>query len=152
MVISIILGGLVTSFIFSLIVLASWKFSPEVWLSDLTQGKIQAPKTWKTYSTVVAIIAIILGGAGITAWWVGALYAANFYERFIAAWLVIVILNVVDVLVIDIWIYMWIYPTWMRIEGIEPLHDPRVHTKESLVGLVFGIPVAAIAAILIPLF
>lgn len=146
MALSVIVGGLVTSFVFSLVILASWRISPEAWLSDLTEGKIQSPKTLATYGTFAATVITIVGGAAITAGWIGSVYGANFYGRFIAAWLVIAILNVVDVLVIDIWIYIWIYPSWMRVEGIEPLHQPWAHIKAGFVGLGIGVPMAAIAA------
>lgn len=148
MALSIIIGGLVTSLIFNLVVFASYKISPESWLSDLTQGKIQSPKNWKTYSCVVAIVATIIGGAAITAWWTASVYGASLYEQFTAAWLVNLILNVYDVLVIDILIYQVIYPSWMRFEGIEPLHNPWVHIKEGLFGLVLAVPLAAIATCL----
>ncbi|MEM9485164.1 MAG: hypothetical protein AAGA83_15925 [Cyanobacteria bacterium P01_F01_bin.116] len=146
MTLSIIVGGAITSFIFCLLVLVSWRFTPEAWLSDLTEGKIKSPPTWSTYTVFAVILFTILAGTTITAGWVASVYDASFYERLIVAWLVIVILNVVDLVVIDLLIYTWIYPSWMRVDGIEPLHQPWAHVKAGLVGLVIGVPMAAIAA------
>ena len=148
MALSIVIGGLVTSLIFNLVIYASYKISPEAWLSDVTQGEVQSPKNWKTYSAIVAIVLTIIGGSAITAWWTASVYGASLYEQFIAAWLVNLILNIYDVLVIDILIYQVVYPSCMRFEGIEPLHNPWFHTKESLFGLLLGVPMAAIATCL----
>ena len=146
MALAIIAGSAVTSFIFCLIVLASWRFTPEAWLSDLTEGKVKSPNNWSTWTVFLVILLTILGGAGATASWIGSAYDASFYERSIAAWLVIAILNGVDLVVIDLLIYTWIYPSWMRVEGIEPLHQPWAHIKAGLIGLAMGVPMAAIAA------
>ncbi|MEM7061884.1 MAG: hypothetical protein AAF572_01820 [Cyanobacteria bacterium P01_B01_bin.77] len=146
MILSIIVGGALTSFIFCLIVLASWRLTPDAWLSDLTEGKIKSPQTWSTYTVFAVILFTILAGTTVTAEWVSLVYDASLYERLIVAWLIIAILNVVDIVVIDLLIYTWIYPSWMRVEGIEPLHQPWAHIKAGLVGLAIGVPMAAIAA------
>ncbi|MEM6500465.1 MAG: hypothetical protein AAF685_01345 [Cyanobacteria bacterium P01_C01_bin.89] len=147
MALPIIIGGLITSFIFSVIVLGSWVLAPEAWLSDLTEGRIKSPKNRKTYIVFLSVLTTILAGPIITAWWVGSMQDASFYERSLAAWLVVVILNLVDLIVIDIVIYMWFYPSWMQVEGIEPLHQLWPHTKGALIGCsVLGVPIALIAA------
>ena len=152
MALSIIVGGLITSLILNLVVYASYKISPEAYLSEISQGKVQSPRTWKTYSTVVVIVATIIGGSAITAWWTASVYDASLYEQLIAAWLVNVIFNIYDVVVIDILIYQMIYPDWMKIEGIDPLHKPWMHIKGGFSGLVIGVPVAVISVGLTRLF
>ncbi|MGD1852429.1 MAG: hypothetical protein ACFCBU_18225 [Cyanophyceae cyanobacterium] len=147
MALAIIVGGLVTSFIFTVIVLVSWVFAPEAWLSDLTEGRVKPPKNTKTHIVFLSVLITVCAGPLITAWWVGAMHDASFYERSLAAWLVIVILNIIDLIVIDIAIYMWVYPSWMKVEGIEPLHQVWPHAKGALIGCsIFGIPIALITA------
>ena len=145
MVLSVIVGGAITSLVFCLIIFSSWRFSPEVWLSDVTEGAIKSP-TGPAYAVMGSVLVTVLGGSTATAWWFASVYDTNFYERFIAAWLVIALLNLVDLLVVDLLVYIWIYPSWMRLEGVEPLHRLWPHVEGCLTGLTIGVPLAAIAA------
>ncbi|MGD1939042.1 MAG: hypothetical protein ACFCA4_16030 [Cyanophyceae cyanobacterium] len=147
MAIAITIGGLVTSLILLVSVVFSWAVVPEAYLSEVTEGKIKSPKNWKTYTALFSILSIIIAGPIATAWWVASAYDASFYERLLAAWLVMVMINIMDLIVIDIVIYMWIYPSWMRIEGVEPLHKYRPHVEGAITGCsTIGVPIALIAA------
>jgi fructose-specific phosphotransferase system IIC component len=97
---------------------------------------------------MIAVAASMLLGAIAAAWWLAGVNETTFLDRFIAGYLVIGIIMAVDLLVVDILIYMWIYPPFMRFEDIEPLFSYWEHTKGSLMGMVIGLPMALIAAVI----
>jgi hypothetical protein len=144
----VVVGGLATSLVFTLVVLGSWKLHPEGWIHDVTEGREKHTRTGKDIAGFSAIIGTLLVGTTATAWWAGSALDAGFSGRFLAAWLVMIIVNIVDLGVIDIVIYMWVYPSWMVLPGYEPLHSYRAHAVGALRGIVIGIPLALVAAVI----
>ncbi|MEM8612711.1 MAG: hypothetical protein AAGF93_11890 [Cyanobacteria bacterium P01_H01_bin.105] len=128
------------------IVLASWKINSEDWFSYVSERKKKSSSPWPIYIVFGAIIITILGGSTITAWWIASAYGVNFYERFIVAWAVVSILNVIDWFIIALLSYTWLYPLWMRLEGIAPLYQPWERLRVGLISIGIGVPCAAIAA------
>ncbi|MEM9134239.1 MAG: hypothetical protein AAF962_24095 [Actinomycetota bacterium] len=141
-----IIGGLITSAVFTVIILASWRLSPTAWLADVTKGEVPTPRTPANVAWFVLIVLSLVGGAMVTAWLAATEYDAGFFARFAAAWVVVAILNLVDLVVIDIAIYLWMRPSWMSIEGYEMPTDYRMHVAGALTGLAIGIPVGLVAA------
>ncbi|MEM7335009.1 MAG: hypothetical protein AAF490_23230 [Chloroflexota bacterium] len=141
-----LIGGLITSFVFTVIVLLSWRFTPEVWLNDLTEGEVESPRTPPSYIVFIAILATLFIGSTATVWRLAATGTATFLQRFIVAWLVLVMLNLVDLVVIDWFIYMKLEPKFMQIEGIAPLNTLAPHIRGFGIGILTGIPIALIAA------
>ncbi|MEM8858552.1 MAG: hypothetical protein AAGD96_09530 [Chloroflexota bacterium] len=143
-----LIGGLITSAAFSVIVLLSWRFTPEVWLHDLTDGAVESPKTPPSYIVFISIIATLVIGSTATAWGFAAENVTTFFQRALMAWLVLVILNLVDLVIIDWLIYIKMYPKFMQVEGIEPLIALWPHVRGFFIGIATGIPIALIAALI----
>lgn len=129
-----------------LIVLASWKVNPESLVSNDIEEKNQSPKPWPIYTVYGVILTTILGGSTVTAWWIASVYGANFYERFMVAWIVVTVLNFLDLLIIDLLICTWLYPQWIKLEGIELLHQAWTNIRARFMSLSIAVPFAAIAA------
>ena len=145
MILDVLVSAAITSLIFTVIILASYRLTPKAWLSDISEGKIKSPPE-QALPVVVIVLLVLLGGSIATAWWIASVYEATFFERFVAGWVVVAIVNLTDLLIIDFLIYMWIYPSWMRFEGIEPLHRTWPHIKGAFNGLAMGLPIALLAA------
>jgi MFS family permease len=146
MLIPVLISGAVASIVFCGLVFWSWWSVPEVWLADVTNGEVKPPNKGMALVVMIAVAASMLLGAIAAAWWLAGVTETTFLDRFIAAYLVIGIIMAVDLFIVDILIYMWIYPPFMRYEDIEPLHSYWEHTKGSLIGMVIGLPMALIAA------
>lgn len=145
MIVTTTLIGLIVSVFFSAFVLISFKVFPEAWLSDLTEGRVQAPRTPGLVIGFVVIIGILVGGTTLGAWWAVSRQDAPFFEAFLAAFGVMVIINLVDLIVLDIIIYIKIYPDFMHLDGVEPLHRYGPHVLGAVKGLAMGLPIALIA-------
>lgn len=141
-----LVAGAIASLVMTTLVLLSWRFTPQVWLADITEGRLKPPLKIAIPVTL-AIAAVILGGAIAPAWYLAAVDEANFFQRFLVAWGVTLFINVVDLVIIDWLIYVKIYPTWMRLEGIEKLEGMRPHIDGFFSGLWIGAGFAAIAAL-----
>lgn len=135
------------SFVFTAVILLSWRFTPQVWLAEVTEGK-QKPPLKLAIPVTLLILAVILGGMIAPAWYLAAVHKASFFQRFLAAWVVMLIINIVDLVIIDWLIYIKIYPTWMRIDGVEKLEGMRSHIEGFFSGLLLGVGFAMVAAII----
>lgn len=143
----VLVGGLLASLAFSAVIFTSYFWCPEVWISEITEGKETGGSAFKGGIIVAGTLIAMVGGAAGTAWWYGQDAAATYWQLFLVAWLVLFIVNLWDLVVIDIVVYMWIYPSFMQWEGYEPLHRYWPHVKGSLVGAFpLGIPLAAFSA------
>lgn len=140
--------GAITSAVFTVAVLASWRRDPEIWIADLTEGRVPAPRTLALYLWTALIIAITIVGPVAAAWWSAADQDASFWSRVLVAWVVVAIVSLVDLVVVDVGVYIWLSPSWMAIPGYEPLRAVWPHIKASVVGLAIGVPVALLAAVL----
>mgnify|MGYP001793438985 CR=1 FL=1 len=139
-------NGLIGSVIFSLIVLGSWAFYPDVWMSDLTEGAIAAPQTPLTYFIFLGVMGSIIGPSVMGSWQYASLQETTFFGRFLVAWLIATVISFADLIVVDYLVYMWIYPSFMQVEGIEPMHNYGKHFLHTLNGVLVGVPIALIAA------
>lgn len=144
----VLLWGLVTSIAFSVVVLGSWYLKPELFLSDVTQRQVNPPVTPALICGFVAVIAVVAGGAFAGAWHASGSYDATFVERFLVAWGVMLFLNLFDFIVLDVLIYMKIYPSWMAFDDHPPLHEYGPHAFGVLQGMAMGFPVSLLIAVL----
>lgn len=142
-----LVGGLISSIIFSAIVLLSWRYTPEVWLHDLTDGAVESPRTPPAYIVFISIIATLLIGSTASAWSFAAGGPTTFFQRFLIGWFVIAIINLVDLVIIDWLIYIKIYPRFMQVEGVPPLNQLWPHVRGLFIGLATGVPIALIGAL-----
>ena len=143
----IFIGSTLASTVLTIFVCLTFIFTPNLWLSEISEGKIKTKLNFINITTTVLIIAIILGSSFLMAWWIKYNYTSDFWVLFLGAYIIQVAINLVDLLIIDILIYMWIYPPFMQLEGVEPLHSYWYHTKGALKGIsVIGIPFALLSA------
>lgn len=139
-----LVGGLLTSLVLFAVIWASYLFAMEIWLSEITEGAQTSEATGKVVFWTTLIIAVLLAGSIATAWWTAA-RGASFWSSTLSAYWVQVVFNVFDLVVIDIIVYMFIYPKVMQIPGVEPLHAYWPHVRGALMGFVIGVPMALVA-------
>lgn len=145
-VVTTLVVGAVASALFIAVVIASWWRDPQIWIADLTDGKEPAPRSTALYVWTGLIMAITFVGPLTAAWISAADQGASFWSRIVVAWSVVAIVSLVDLVVVDIAIYIWWAPSWMIIPGYEPQRSLWFHTKASLFGLAIGMPIALVAA------
>ncbi|MEM9562730.1 MAG: hypothetical protein AAGA93_08950 [Actinomycetota bacterium] len=139
--------GLIGSVAFTSVVLASWWRNPEVWLADVTNGE-QRPEANAAAVIWTALVALaFLGGGFVAAWLAASGDGADFVERFLVAYAVMAIVNLVDLVVVDIAVYLWLRPSWMTIPGVEMPTDYGMHVRGAVNGFAMAIPIALVAAV-----
>ncbi|MEM9386723.1 MAG: hypothetical protein AAGA68_16810 [Pseudomonadota bacterium] len=144
---TILVGGVLTSIAITLVVLATYVLCPHVFLAELTHGKEHGPPLI-TAAVAVSITLMMVGGAALTCAWATPAEPLTFWQRTLIAYGVIAFFCLYDLFIIDVVIYDWIKPPFMRFEGYPRL-DIWHHTKASLKGLVpIGIPMALLAGYL----
>ncbi|MEM7034257.1 MAG: hypothetical protein AAF629_32240 [Chloroflexota bacterium] len=144
----VLISGGVSSLIFCIIILLSWRFNPEVWIGEIEDSDAQSPQTPVTYAIFISIVATLVVGSYWAAWQYASTVETTFLQRFVAAWLVIAIINVVDLIVIDWLVNIVIDPKWMTIPGYDIQHMKVIqpHIKALFMGLLIAIPIALLAA------
>ena len=152
MIYDILIVSLIASTIFTIVICLTHIFTPDIWLNELTDNKIKAEPTFINIGVTALIVAIVVGSSVGMAIWMKYVYNLDFWLLFVSAYVVQIFISVIDLVVIDIIIYMWIKPSWMQYEGIEPLYSYWHHTKASLTGLVIGVPFALVSATIALLF
>ncbi|MEM9465029.1 MAG: hypothetical protein AAGA90_06635 [Actinomycetota bacterium] len=139
-------AGVILSVALTVVVLGSWWFTPETWIADATDNEHKTPVTPATVGWTVLLMLVAVG-VPVAAAWIGATdHDAGFWERALMAYLIFQIFNLVDLVVIDIVIFVWIRPSWMTIEGYEMPDDYDLHVRGFVNGLAIGMPIAAVAA------
>ena len=147
MVTDTLIGAVLTSLVFSTVVLGIFKWYPDGFVNEVSEGREPTPRTVRSAISFVLVIASILGGMIATTWWVASEHDVGFGGRFLVAWSVIVIGNVVDLVVLDIVIYTWISPSFMEVPGYPPMHDYRYHAVGAVKGsTIIGLPAALLVA------
>ncbi len=147
----ILWGGLATSLAVSLLIFPTYIFCPQIWLAELTDGEEQHSPIL-AMSVALLTVVIMLAGAIASAAWYDAANEISFLQRFYVAWGVISLFSLYDLIIIDILLYMWIRPPFMRFEGYPTLGYWH-HTKASLIGIFpVGVPLALISAFLANFF
>ncbi|MFV0308691.1 MAG: hypothetical protein ACK5OX_13215 [Desertimonas sp.] len=145
MIVDTITGGLLTSLVFTIVLLIMLRLSPQALLPELTDGRERAPSTPTSAIGFALVTAAVMGGTLATTRWVAASHDLGVVERFFVAWSVIAMVNLVDFVVIDLVIYTWIYPSFMQLPGYPPKHDATFHAIGAAKGTaVIGIPTALI--------
>ncbi len=139
--------GLVGSAAFTVVVLVSWWRNPEVWLADVTDGEQKPPTNATTVTWTVLVALTFLGGSFVAAWLAGSVADAGFVERFLVAHAVMAIVNLVDLVVVDIAVYLWWRPSWMTIPGVAMPTDDGMHVRGAVNGFAMAIPIALLAAV-----
>ncbi|MEM1033715.1 MAG: hypothetical protein AAF928_07580 [Myxococcota bacterium] len=137
--------NLATCIVATALVLLSWRYRPGMWAADLG-----LPPRDVAAGAVVAllIVAVVTGGAVAT----GLVVARSFglLGAGVAGWATMVFFGLWDFVVIDLFFFIHLRPSWFYVEGMEgtsvPIYEWRHHAKESLPSLLFGLPVGAIAA------
>ncbi len=149
MITDVLIGGLLASTAFTAVIFASYFWCPEVWIQELTEGREDGGASpWKSGLIVAGTVVAMLGGAGLTAWWVASGGVTSYWVLAAIAWGVLVVINLWDLVVIDIVLYMWVSPSFMQWEGYPRLDRYWPHVRGSLMGAFpIGIPMALIAAL-----
>jgi len=142
-----LLGGLIASVIFTIVCIGSYVFNKELWLPEISGGKVKAEWTLSAILWTAALIITVFGGSIGTAWWVAA-DGGTFWESALAAYWVQVVINLWDIIVIDVILYQWIQPSWMQFDYYPPIEGTWYHIKAGLNGLVLGVPFALLSALI----
>lgn len=147
MVEQVFIWGAISSLAFSVVVFVSWKFFPKVWLADITEGKEKPEPMSLAIATVVITLLIFILGATAAAWFYAKEAETSFLERATAAWLVLVMINLFDLFFVDLFVYWWLYPRFMQIEGYPKFERIWPHFDGFIKGVtLFGLPISALAA------
>ena len=139
--------GLISGAVFTVVVLASWWFTPDMWLGDVTEGEQSALVTPASAAWFVGIVISFAGGGFVAAWIAAADHDAGFVAAALVAYAVMGIVNLVDLVVVDIAVFLWMRPSWMTLPNIEMPTDLGMHIRASLNGLLLAVPLAAVAGI-----
>ncbi|MEM7082709.1 MAG: hypothetical protein AAF465_08245 [Pseudomonadota bacterium] len=132
---------------FLVVIAASFLLAKDVHLPEISGGAIPHQKNAKTVFWLALIFLCIIGPTFFLSIWLGVQYEAGFWTLLMAAYVMIVMLNAVDLLIFDIAIYMWWYPSWLRYEGYAPIHRYSYHFRAAIRGVtVVGVPLALMAA------
>lgn len=138
--------GAVASLVFVAVIGASYLVAPQVWLADLTRGERQPPNMVEAAMWAGAVALVLFCASVVAAWWAVSTLAAGWWAAFLAAYIVQLVINLVDLLFIDIVLYVHVRPQAMQIEGVEPLEGYWPHVRDALNGLVIGAVMALLAA------
>lgn len=140
-----VVWGLVSGTAFTVVVLLSWRITPEVWIGDVTDGE-QSPET--NVVNVVWFVLVTLtfvGGGFVAAWFAAARFDASLLEAALVAYGAMAIVNLVDLVVVDIVIYLWMRPAWMVLPGLEMPTDYGMHVRGAVKGFAMAVPIALVA-------
>ena len=131
------------------------RFNPRIFLRHYAR-EIQAivPPKSKKEQRLSILLGLLIGlpFAAVLLWRTATLETHTFRDRFLYAFGVLFIFNLVDLLILDWLIVCWIKPRWVTLPGTEHIVIPNPylhHFKGFLIGTV-GLAIAglAIAALL----
>ena len=143
MVTVIVVAGLLTSLVFTALAFISYVTATQIWLSELTEGREDGGAPVVSALFAVGFVLIMFGGACLAAAYVAGSANAGYWPRFAVAWGVIAFVCVYDFVVIDVALYMWIKPGFMRFPGYPRLDAYGPHLWASLKGIFpIGLPMA----------
>lgn len=132
---------------FTVIVVSSFVFAREVHLPEISRGAVRPSATPQTVFWLGLIVLSVMGSGVAAAAWISVHHDAAFWQLFLVAYGVQVAINLVDLVIIDLAIYTWWYPRFMRFEAYPPLHDTGYHARAALRGIsLIGIPFSLVAA------
>ncbi|MEM1334325.1 MAG: hypothetical protein AAGG08_12795 [Actinomycetota bacterium] len=138
--------GFAASLVFTVVVLLSWRLSPQVWIADVTDGAQRPDITATTIAWTSLVTISYLGGGFVAAWLAAGRSDASFVQAALVAFTAMAIVNLVDLFVVDIAVYLWLRPSWMAIDGIEMPTDHATHVRGAINGFVIAVPASLVAA------
>lgn len=139
-------AAVATSVLFVIIVLTSLAYNPRLWIQDFPEG-VQAemePLSWgEQIARVLVAVLLLVVVVGIPVLSVlsvkSARGAITILEAFLHIWLIFMVVNLVDLVIIDWMIGIWWQPGFLSSPEIEPVrhHNTyRFHLIEHLKGTV----------------
>lgn len=140
-----LLWGAIGAAAFTAVVLLSWRVTPDVWVGDVTNGEQRPDVNVVNVTWFVLVVASFVGGAFAAAWRAGVAHDASFTQAALVAFGVMAIVNLVDLVVVDIMVFLWMRPSWMTLPGIEMPTDYGMHVRGAINGVVIAAPIALLA-------
>lgn len=138
------------------VVLGSLRHDPRIWQGDAPRAlqELLGPPSRQTLRRKwVWGVLMLVGLVGVSAHLVGELAAlpegTSFGARMLAAYVMFEVFNLYDAVVIDVGVILVWAPDWAFAPGTKghpSLRDWRYHVRAYLVGVVAGVPFAAIVA------
>lgn len=138
--------GMASAMVFTVVVLLSWRITPEVWLADVTDGEQRTALNATNVTWFVLVAVSFVGGGFVAAWLAAARHDATFVQATLVAFIAMLTVNLVDLLVVDIVVYLWIRPSWMTIPGLEMPTGYGIHVRGALNGVLLAVPISLVAA------
>ena len=134
-------------------IICSYLFAKEVWLPEISGFSQKSEMNMKTVFWIGLIfITVFVSSLGV-ALWLRINHDATFWQLLLAAYVTQLAINIADLVIFDIAIYKWWYPSWVQFEGISPIHDNMYHVKAGIRGITtIGIPMSLLAALVALLF
>ncbi|MEM7331116.1 MAG: hypothetical protein AAF490_03415, partial [Chloroflexota bacterium] len=143
--------GLLSSILGSIVILLSIRHEPRIWLHDVPK-EIQAavePKTPREKRLErlwgIPFMGAMLVVPFLVALWKNQQYAFNFGSAFLFIWIVLMVFNLVDLVIIDWLVVVWWAPVWTRIKGTEYVAHYNNYWF-YFVGYLKGIGITAVSA------
>ncbi len=155
----VLIDGALFTFALTVLVLGSLTYNPRLWLHDYPEEirVLQAPLTngeRRTRNILVVLMLTILGGLFVSSF---QLKAANggtipFLTAFTHVYLIFNIFNLFDAVVIDWFILMVLKPRFMLLPDVDSwmpvFHNPSLHITNYLKGVIGGVVLAGIIALI----
>lgn len=149
--------GAMTCGAMMVLVVASLRHDPMIWAHDAPAAMREqagppspATRRRKAAWTAIMLLALVLLYASLVsevAARTGSGWSAIFSTSFGAALIAFELFNLFDALVLDLAL-AYFKPRWALLPGVDPtpLDDPRWHLRNFLLGVVMGLPFAALVA------
>ena len=150
------LFGTVSSIWVGMMILLSMRHEPRIWLHDVPD-EIRAevePKTLREKRLErlwgIPIIGSMIGVPFLITLWKHQQYNFNYGSAFLFIWIVFMVFNFLDLVIIDWLIVVWWNPEWARIKGTEHVahHNNYIF---YFAGFLKGIGITAVAAVVFAL-
>ncbi|MEL6893805.1 MAG: hypothetical protein AAFP84_19590 [Actinomycetota bacterium] len=142
-----VLWGAIGSVAFTAVVLLSWRLTPQVWIGDVTNGEQRPDVNIANITWFLLVTVSFVGGGFVAAWLASSRHDASFVQAALVAFAVMAIVNLVDLVIVDIAVFLWLRPSFMTLPGIEMPTDYGMHVRGAVNGLVMAIPISALAAL-----
>lgn len=151
----------ILSIIFTAAVLATVAYNPRLWIGDAPKAMQEAieplTRREKRDRMIFALpfFVLIFGIPLWSAWNVeAALGGISFGEAFLHLWIIFMVINLVDLIIIDCLIIVWWQPKWTLMPGAEHLMhliNYGYHFNAHLKGTVMMTVVSAVFALIVAL-
>ena len=145
----IVITGMIYALVLSIYLMAIMKLNPRLLLQDYPEKvkKIVKPKSKseKKQSIIVGIpflLLMFLGPLVINVVNYNLHGTLNFWQIYGLTFLILMIFNIVDLIVLDLLIFSWITPNFIRIKGAdekELYEGNKMHFKGFGIGSIFAL-------------